>query len=285
MTPEGKEVPTVQLSELLCVEARAELDNERLDASGLGTRFDLPDDVFELADLAPGDRVVAWTSYDPDHEGNLYTASCASKSFAPSSEILPCPWLCLELPKKLHRPREATQVYWILGEKNVYQVRKRLDSCFISGCCVVTSQSVAVPLKGIQPAIRRLPSACCIESPEAIVLHWWPDPWGNSLGTGAACLKNQKLFLKEILKQRDLVASSPSVASAASAQVIHRGVEDQAPPSATNTATAQITMDRGDSDGPRSIPERLQLITQLLSEGLVSQEDFDRKKQEILDLI
>jgi hypothetical protein len=288
MAPEEKEVPVIELTALLCVETRAELDNERLVASGLGTSEDLPDDVHDLADLAPGDRVVAWTCYDPNHEGNLWTASCASTSYDPWTDINLC-WcchFCLKLPKKLHRTREATQDYWILGEKNLYQVRRRLDSCFISGCCVVTSRSVAVPLKDIRPTIRRLPIACCIESPEAIGLNWWhDDSWGNSFYSDAACLKSQKIFLKEILKQRDLVASSPSVASAASAQITMDRGEDQAQPLVPSTATAQITMDRGDLDGPRSIQERLQLITKLVGEGLVSQEDFDRKKQEILDLI
>jgi hypothetical protein len=292
MAPGEKEVPVAELTALLCVETRAELDNARLVASGLGTCEDLPDDVRELADLAPGDRVVAWTCYDPDHEGNLCTARFAGTSFGVGDlGYIPCFWLCfwpcycLDLQKQLQQPRADTQVYWILGEKNLYQVRKRLDSCFVPGCCVVSRKSVAIPLEGIKPTIHRLPSVCCIESPEAIGVMWWIDECGNVFSSDAACLKNQKSFLKEIIKQRDEVASAQAVTGATAQITMGRGGEDQAPSSAPSTATAQITMDRGDLGWPRSIQERLQLITQLVSDGLVSQEDGDRKKQQILDSI
>jgi hypothetical protein len=265
MTSEEKDVPVTELTAQLYLETHAEAVMERLVASGLGTCADLPSDVRELADLAPDERVIAWTSYDPDHSGNLCTASCASTSYGPALEFCPCLWpmYCLELQASLQRPRETTQVYWILGEQNLYRVRKRLDNCFISGFCVVTEESTRTSLENItEGSIVRIPPTCYIESPEEIKLHVC-DRSINSHISGA-CLKNQKIFLKEILKQRDLVVAAAPVSTTAATQTMDRGDDDQA---------------------PRSIRERLQLITQLLSEGLVSQEDYDRKKQEILELV
>jgi hypothetical protein len=232
----------------------------------------LPDDIRAIANLRH--RVVAWTTLDPNHESEVDGYVCG-RTFGMLA-ILPCFWphLLLCLPclcaAKVNSVNTIRGQYWILTETELKVIVTRHNAGCIPGCCEVGDMVQTIPLEnitdcGVSGRATGLVNRCAGSLPEIYVDTASVTQGKIHEATGIA-LAQHELFVQAILNQRDVVKGC-AVGS----------------PNAMVAATAVYPeMERG---AERPTADRIKEITTLYESGVLTKDEFDKKRQEIIDSI
>jgi hypothetical protein len=229
----------------------------------------LPDDIRAIANLRH--RVVAWTALDPNHESEIdcYVCGHTFGMFA----VLPCFWphllliwpcLCAAQVDNVNTIRGQ---YWILTETELKVIVTRHNAGCIPGCCEVGDMVRTIPLEnitdcGVSGRATGLVNRCAGSLPE-IYVDTVQKKAHEAIGIALA---QHELFVQAILNQRDVVKGC-AVGS----------------PNAMVAATAVYPeMERG---AERPTADRIKEITTLYESGVLTKDEFDKKRQEIIDSI
>jgi hypothetical protein len=231
----------------------------------LETDATLPADIRAIANARH--PVVTWTALDPSREaevdGYAFNVVCG---FVP-----PCFWPCLFGPK-VNLVNSIRGQYWILTETELKVIVTRHDASCIPGCHEVGDVVQTIPLENITDCgvIGRAQSLLNRSLPGIYVDTASVRPGQGHEATGIA-LAAQERFVQAVLNQRDNV----------------KGGQAAGTPSAVVTttaaaATAYPVMERG---AERPAAERIKEITALYESEVITKDEFDRKRQEIIDSI
>jgi hypothetical protein len=236
----------------------------------VGTKVNLPDDIREMAGLRS--EVLAWTALDPDHEGDIGHYACC-QAFGPLL-VLPCFWphmiilspcLCAACSANTNRIKNQ---YWILCDNELKIVSKSFDTCCIPGCSQSGNNIKTIPLAnitdcGVQASGKGCTNQCTAQLPTIYVdtASVTASSPGQHEATAVA-LAGSEWFVKEILNRRDIVMGRAGAPTYADAAVVE----------------ATVAMDRGD----RSAADRINEITKLHETGILTKEEFDKKRQDII---
>jgi hypothetical protein len=246
-----------------------------------GNKHNLPEHVREMTGLR--NEVIAWTSLDPKHEGDIEYYACCQLSgrllvipcFWPFMIIL-SPFLCTECISESNRIKSQ---YWILTENELKIVSESHDQCpCVPGCFQSGNTVKSIPLEnitdcGVQARGNGFGKRCAGDLPIIYVDTASAKDGHEAI---AVALARQQWFIREILIRRDYVKQGQGAAllthstSAALAPVM---------------ATASAVMERGGDTTHRSAAERIDEITQLHTSGILTNEQYEKKKQEIIDSI
>jgi hypothetical protein len=233
----------------------------------------LPPDIRAMANLR--NRVIAWTALDPNHDAEVDGYVCSRKF---GIFLLPClwPYLILCLPCGLAEMAKTTNMircqYWILTETELKIVIPSHDAICIPGYFETGDSVKTIPLEnitdcGISARARGLVNECAGSLPEIYVDT--ASTQGKSHEATGISLAGYERFVQAVLNQRDIVkclAIPPS---------------DGTLVAATAFATYP-TMERGND---RTSAERIMEITCLYESRVLTKDEFDEKRREIIDLI
>ena len=223
-----------------------------------GTNDNLPRHVREIAMLTS--RVIAWTALDPRLASDVDAYACCV-AFGPCI-VIPCFWpflvICLpcHIDSKMRLVNLIKSTYWILTDTDLK---------------VVTSDSVkSIPLESITACGTEVISDCCVDVEPLPRLFVDTISQGNTddaprhyaEGIGFA---NQDWFVCEVLKRRDIVKGS--------------GVLNNSSPQGV---IATPVMERG---SVKSAADRLEDVTKLRMSDRITQTEFEKLRQEILESI
>jgi hypothetical protein len=239
-------------------------------AAAAGSLENLPDDIRTMAGLRS--PVVAWTALDPELEKNIGLQTCCDLFGA--FLFLPClwPYLALLWPclcvAKTADGNAIRNKYWILTETELKVVTKGYDVCCVPGLRQTGNEVKTIPLENITDCGIVSRATCC--SAQCSLISSLPQIYVDTARGGTlakpheaigVALAGYEQFIQEILNRRDMVKGIPS-------------------PSTTAIATAAYpVMDRGD----RSIAERIKDATALYESGILTKDEFDAKRREIVD--
>jgi hypothetical protein len=226
-----------------------------------GTKYNLPEDVRKVANVRG--EIIAWTKLDPDLESTISRYICCV-SFGPFL-FCPCFWphLIIMWPclcwAKVASENAARSQYWILTEKELRVVCLDHDTCCVAGCSKSGIKSQAIPLENITDAAldargTGYANQCAGDVPTIYVDTASSTPgMHDAVGLGLA---NYEWFIQQILDHRDAVKAGGS----------YQG------------APAAASMDRSG----KSAAERIREITELRDSGVLTQAEFNKKKEEIV---
>jgi hypothetical protein len=233
---------------------------------GIGTDGTLPPEVRDVADLR-GD-VIAWTAFDPQYESDLrHFTRCMS--CAVPALLLPCCWplavfFCpFFCAAGCSHYRDLKNQYWVLTSTELKVIT-----------CLTSVNSI--PLEnitdcGIQDTGRL--TECTGTLPSIYVRTRSGQDSHALLQYDGYCLTGYIWFISEVRRRRDIVKSS--LPPPLSGYVDDPDVE---------VVTAIPVMDRGSSVND-SVEARLQKIAKLHEDGIVTTEEYAKKRQEIIDSI
>jgi hypothetical protein len=230
-----------------------------------GTKHNLPEHVRQVAGLRS--EVIAWTQLDPDLETKLGRYSCC-RTFGPLL-VLPCFWphLLILWPcmwsAATNIANTARSQYWILTEQELRIISLDHDACCIPGSAKSGVNSKAIPLEnitdvGLDDIGKGWVNKCAVDLPTIYV------DTASSVGhevTGLA-LANYESFIREILDSRDAYKAG------------HR-----------SGPSAMSTVDNVGITSGKSSAERIAEITQLRDTGILTQQEYDQKRKEIISSI
>jgi hypothetical protein len=224
----------------------------------VGTRHNLPEEIRAMIG-SNASSVIAWTTVD-EEEWDIERATCCM-TFGPflflpcfwPHLIVCCPFFCF---KKWLSSMDIRNTYWILTEHDV-----KIFCCgFGDACCYTSGDSlVSIPLLQITDCGIQTPSqGCCGECVSAlstiptIYIDTPSTPregkHHEAVGHGLA---GYEWFLSAILQQREWQRRQ--------------------------MVTSRV-MERGDSE---TVERRIQKITNLLESGIMTKEEYNKKRQEI----
>ena len=242
----------------------------------LGTKDSLPHDIAEMAILT--NEVIAWTALDPQLAPDVKLFFCSH--YWPSLcafVVCPLSWpfLVISLPiicdSKARLEHSIRSQYWILTETDLKVVTKSHDKCCIPGCCESGHSVVSIPLEcitncGTKEYGNGSTHCFCKLLPILFI-----DTAGHSLFTQGVHvegygLANRAWFAREVLKRRDIVKGIVVPNHAFAEAVVEAPV-----------------MERGTT--AKSAADRIKDVTDLRTSGILTQEEYDKKRQEIIDSI
>ena len=252
----------------------------------VGTKDSLPHDVAELAILRS--EVIAWTALDPqlapDVGSFAWTAPVVVQScFVCSAYVVPfalCvgpfpffwPFLVTSLPficaSKTTFENSIRSQYWILTETDLKVVTKSHDQCCIPGFCENGHSVQSIPLKditycGTKEYENGSANYLCKPLPTLFIDTAIGGALHAAIGYGFA---NRSWFAREVLNRRDIVKGMV--------------VPDHA---FAEAVVAAPVMERGTT--AISAGDRIKDITDLRTSGILTKEEYDKKRQEIIDSI
>jgi hypothetical protein len=237
------------------------------------TKHNLPEHVRLAAGLRG--EVITWTQLDPNLENKVGRYACC-RTVGPFL-VLPCFWphlLCLWpclWSGATSVANAARSQYWILTEQELRIVTLDHDRCFIPGCFKSGVNCKAIPLENITDAgLDAIGTGwmnkCAVDLPTIYVDTASSGSGSTANGvvkheaTGLA-LANYEYFIRQILDGRD--AHKTGYRSGPSA----------------------MSMQRVDNDvyvGGKSPAERIADIKELYESGILSQQEYDQKRKEII---
>lgn len=237
----------------------------------IGTKFDLPPDVRDVAGLRS--NVVAWTSLDPDLSDDVCWYACCH-TCGPLL-WLPCFWphliICSPyfIGKCMIMEGQLRRQFWILTEYELKIVHASFDLdrvCYQSGNAVQTIPLENIVDCGVQTRGKGCINLCIAVGslPEVYVDTASAPVKGQSHEALGVALAEYEWFIQRILQQRDVVKGRD----------IHRQ---------GRSLLADNDMERGGER--RSIAERIQHLTELHETGVLTLDEYTRKRQEIIDSI
>jgi hypothetical protein len=244
----------------------------------IGTKDSLPHDIREIAMLRS--EVIAWTALDPALAPNVGPYSCGT--FFGIYLTLPCFWphlLCIwpclcKMKTKLENTIRSQ--YWILTETELKVVIKHHDTCCIPGYSEAGDFVQSIPLEnitdcGAQAVGKGFTNSCVKPLPIIFVdtaghVNMENGSAHEAMGYGLA---RQEWFIREILNRRDIV-------KAGGCGYVQRDHAFSA------SVVATPIMERGSAKSPG---DRIKDITDLHMSGVLTQEEFEKKRQEIINSI
>jgi hypothetical protein len=229
------------------------------------TKHNLPEHVRQVAGLRG--EVITWTKIDPDLENQLERYACC-RTFGPLL-VLPCFWphLLIIWPclwsTAANIENTALSQYWILTEQELRIVSLDHDSCCIPGSAKSGVTCKTIPLENITDAGIDAIGKGCLNKCAADLPTIYVDTASATVGheaTGLA-LANYEYFIRQILDSRDAYKA------------------------AQRSGPSTMSMVRADNVGyaDGKLPaERIANITELLNTGILSQQEYDQKRKEII---
>jgi hypothetical protein len=234
------------------------------------TKHNLPEHVRQVAGLR-GD-VITWTQLDPNLENKLEQYACC-RTFGP---LVVCPlfwphllilWPCLwSAATKVENA--ARSQYWILAEQELRIVSLDHDGCCIPGCVKSGVNCKAIPLEnitdaGLDATGNGCINACAGDLPTIYVDTASSGSTASGVGheaTGLA-LANYESFIRQILDGRDAYKAG------------HRSGP---------SAMSMQRVDNAGYVGGKSSAERIADIKEFLESGILTQQEYDQKRKEII---
>jgi hypothetical protein len=216
-----------------------------------GDPANLPAHIVEVAGLR--DEVIAWTYFDPAYYGKISPIVRRNTCL-----FLLCPHLLpLYLPcifwECVVDETKARSTHWILTKQELKIVILDYSVC----CCTSGVEVKTIPLESISTVASY---TRCGSVPSTVVTIAGTEPIHRRL-IGSFGLMDHEWFIQEVLNARD--ASKGGVAEAV----------------ACNDGVCSQSMER--DDNPTSA-QRLRQIIELRDEGLLTCEEYDKKRQEIM---
>lgn len=227
----------------------------------VGTRHNIPEDIRARLGV-DASSVIAWTTLD-EEEWNIEKVTCCM-TFGPFL-VLPCFWphLILCCPclwmKQWLSELDIRNTYWILTEHDVKIFRRGFGCC----CCYKSGDSLlSIPLTQITDCGIQTPAeGCCGECVDSlstiptIYIDTASSPKEGKLHEAVGHgLAGYEWFMSAILYQREC----------------------------QRRQVTMPVMERGD---PETVERRIQKINHLLECGVMTKEEYDRKRQEIFATI
>ena len=220
--------------------------------SNVGTSRNLPEDI---RSRLGGSTVVAWTTLDEAYEAILGQMTCCI-TCGPFL-VLPCNWpfliLCSPCLFLIKTGTETTirNTYWILTEQDVkIFVRHASYAC---GCYNSGDSLKSIPLTQITDCGIQAPGqGCCgVQSIPTIYIDTPSVREGQTHEAVGCGLAGYDWFVSAILQQRD-----------------------------QGRVPVNAPIERGGD--PDAVERRLQQVTQLWERGVLTKEEYEKKRQEIL---
>jgi hypothetical protein len=255
-------------------------NNEPMRPNSVGTIHNLPDDVRTMAGLQHPDAatadVVVWTKFDTEFEPTIITPSMVCCRIVWIAVLLPCICPCVTIMSPcLYTKARAQQhairhQYWILTDMDVKivvlpNVVHSIPFCDIINCYVQEpSPTMRMPTLYIDTAssLARVPASVDRQS-----MGYHAATFYAAAGMG---LVDYNWFLTEILRRRDhLMMELPTSCAMVEA---------------TCVVEPTTAMDRGSTttNSNESIERRIQIIVDLHQRGIVTKEEYEMKRQEII---
>lgn len=229
-----------------------------------GDHANVPPHIVEAAGLRQKE-IVAWTYLDPANSGKICPAVCRTGTWLFLRR--PC-YLPIILPCYVKHcivaETKARSTHWILTKQDLKIVI--LD--YSVGCCTSGVELKTIPLVSISNAASYVR---CRGVPSTIVTVVGPDLKSRLTGAaGAYGLMDHEWFIQEILNARDAAKGGVAVAEAVAEAV------------ACNEVSGVCSQSMERDDNPTSAQQRLRQIIELRDTGLLTCEEYDKKRQEII---
>lgn len=238
--------------------------------SDAGTEYNLPQEVRGIANLR--DPVIAWTSIDPKLEGELSKYICCT-TFGPFV-FMPCfwphfliIWPCL-IGCKVANENSARSQVWILTRRELKIVSLDHDTCCCPGLSKSGNKVKTVPLENITDVGIASRGSGVANNWAGDIPSIYVDTASGNKGTHEAtgvALNNAKWFIQETLNYRDALKGATGSYS---------------------YVTPVIANAMGDRDGKQqqqhSAAERMQELKVMFDQGLITQDEYDSKRQDII---
>jgi hypothetical protein len=246
-----------------------------------------PEHILRLANLTKAeDRalVVAWTKVNPYSE--VFCFVCSATMGVPC--LLPCFWphmvilspcICGSIWSETNRIQSE---HWILTDFDLKVVNTDYNICCIPGLYTSGDLVKTIPLVQITDAGLDSRGSglcnCCFSDLDIIYVDTPSSALTKDINRGlgrlpgsqheayGVALQNSKKFLGQILQQQ---------------RWVRQGRQTLPPPS---TATAKsMTMERGEyNQGVDVFRERIQKLQGLMDDGLITPQEFQDKRKELL---
>jgi len=235
------------------------------------TNSNLPEEIRSISNLRG--NVIAWTKLDPQYNDKVFSYGCcqvfgfylAVPCLLPLA-IISCPFL---VPLTIAVINSVKAQYWILTEYELTVVSKDHDACCIPGCWRTGNVVKNIPLENItdcgQDTKGRGCGNICFSDLPRIYVDTAKSRCTAEKEAQGIGLANYESFIREVLNQRDIVKG--------------RG-EGLAYGDPVVTA---MTID--DRSSGRPAEERIKEIKSLYDNGILTREEYDQKRKDIIDSI
>jgi hypothetical protein len=239
----------------------------------VGTRADIPEDILRIAHIQ-SNNIVAWVTLDEEFQKSIGNATCCATF---GLFVLPCfwphlliLWPCL-LATKVEADRVGRNTYWVLTITDIKVIVKRHTGCY-SGTVGDTVKSI--PLDSITDCGITNPDtgcdSCCTKVPSIYIdtASSGVNRSGSQHEAEGYGLAGYDWLVAEIIARRDTLKG-------------HNQYLLSSPPPLTNT-----TMERDEKNNEgETVEGRLQKIKNLLNAGLLTEVEYEKKRQEIISSI
>lgn len=225
-----------------------------------------PSHIVRIANLHEDQRILAWTTVNPYHDVGCYVCS---RVVPPMMVCFPCFWPHLVLLSPCFcnmivvETNRINSEYWILTDSDLKIVNVDYNQCCLPGCWTSGDTVKTIPLDKLTDcgSDQRGTGLCNVCSSDLPTLYvdtassganqkkkGISAPGSNHEGYGIG-LTDSDGFLKLLMQQRRNVNQQPH----------------------------QMNMVRGGT-----AKERIREAQELMEDGIITREQFERKKEEIL---
>lgn len=254
----------------------ASFDHENLDSAEA-----LPCRVLDAANIRDPDEVLAWTTADPNQCLGCYSFLQVFGKFL----FLPCFWPhmvllspCLCLSFCTNWSRFLCQ-YWILVDYELKVVEMEYDYCCCCPGCLTSGQSVkTIPLENITDCGLQAQGSglCNVLGAETPLLYVDTASYSPQSGQGGhealgVGLADSEGMMDAILCQRD--------------QILGRSGRRSSQGLSRRATYIEARASGAGKSRQSSNKSRLMELSDLRCQDLISKEEFERKRQQILDTL
>jgi hypothetical protein len=230
-------------------------------------------------------EVIAWTSLDPAHARDIYSIVFFQR-FGPLLMPLFWPHMIILSPIICNilfvAKNEIASTYWILTETELKIVTKGHDQYCFQGCVQSGNIVKTIPLENITDCGLVSKSTGCVARFTGDLPSIYVDTArsnGHAHEATGLALADQEWFIQEILNRRDVVKQGHGMVAGVALPMDTSSYFE----TPTLVATA-VAMERGGTN-PRSAEERIKELTKLREGEFLTNEQYEKKKQEIIDSI
>jgi hypothetical protein len=236
-------------------------NSTKLRPTNIGNYHDIPDDLCTMTRLERNE-VVAWTTFSSEYENKIDMSGTFFFILTPCFWplwITCCPLLCA---LKISTKRTIKNTFWVLTETDLKIIVKNHDDCCFPGCYHVGDAVKSIPYENITDCRATSPAKGCFGGHAAIPTIYVAavknadGPCHGVVGHGLA---GYDWFATEILVRQKALKDFHYM------HLLH--------------GIAMSNMDRGTNE---SVESRSQKITELHELGMISTEEYEKKRGEIL---
>jgi hypothetical protein len=268
----------------------------------LGTTHNLPVEIRNIVSLTGSSEVIAWTKLNPDLYDKIDSYICYS-TFGPFF-VFPCLWPHLVLiwpclcASKSSLVNTARSQYWILTQRELKIVTVDHDTSCIPGLFTSGNDTKTIPLENITDCGVDNPGKGClnVQYADIATIHVdtasSPSPRHEAVGIGLA---NHEELIRKILNQRDLVKGSSGgagvlVSSTAATPVVasaFMGDRTSGTRSGAGEDYEHIVFASPSTAAPvtnkaSSVADRIKVVKDLYESGVLTQPEYEQRRQEII---